>query len=53
MTFTNYKDGGYGVADGWRGVVLGGSGPRTDGYVVNNQIDRFRPLRIGLWDPSK
>ena len=21
------------------------------GYVVNNHGDRFRPLRIGLWDP--
>ena len=24
--------------------VLGGSGPRTDGYVVKNHGDRFRPL---------
>ena len=28
--------------------------PRTDGYVVNNHGDRFRPLRIGLFfTPSK
>ena len=25
--------------------------PRTDGYVVNNHGDRFRPLSVGLWDP--
>ena len=23
----------------------------TDGYVVNNHADRFRPPRIGLWNP--
>ena len=33
------------------GSRLGGWVPRTDGYVVNNHGDRFRPLRIGLWDP--
>ena len=25
--------------------------PMTDGYVVNNHADRFRPPRIGLWNP--
>ena len=24
---------------------------RVHGYVMNNHGDRFRPLRIGLWDP--
>ena len=23
------------------------------GYVVTNSGDRFRPLRIGLWDPNQ
>ena len=25
--------------------------PMTDGYVVNNHGDRFRPQDLGLWDP--
>ena len=29
--------------------VLGGSSQL--GYVVSKHGDRFRPLRIGLWDP--